>query len=340
MRMKPAALIARLMLILSLTVHAALFLAVGRVFPTLYWLAGGWVAWTIRRRVTELGSHGTARLASWTRDLLAAGLLGEHGLILGRVGDDETPTLGQRLRFLLSPSMPSDLAVSLALRPIYRSRWGKQFIRIGKFCHLLTVAPAGKGKSVSVLVPNLLSYRGSVVVCDPKGELWHLTATHRRDRLRHRVFFLNPCRMYKAASDSLNPLDFIDASSPDFLSRCKDLANMLVVRTTGEERDPHWNDAAELVLTAFIAFVAACEPDKRLRNLITVRKLISSPTAYTRAIKAMQQVKGFWGVIAMHGRLLQWFIDRELGSVMTTAQRHTAWMDDPQIMACLSHNHV
>ena len=123
-------------------------------------------------------------------------------------------------------------------------------------------------------MPNLLSYRGSVVTCDPKSELWHLTAAHRRDRLGQRIVLLDPGGLCKATSDGFNPLDFIEPSSPDFFDRCRDLANMLVVRT-GEEREPFWNDASEIVLTAFIAFVCI-EPQKHLRNLTTVLKLVSS----------------------------------------------------------------
>jgi type IV secretion system protein VirD4 len=51
----------------------------------------------------------------------------------------------------------------------------------------------------------------------------------------------------------------------------------------------------------------------------------------------MQQTQGFHEVISRNGKLLEWMVDRELGSVMTTVQRHTAWMDSPQAAACLSH---
>src|SRR5436305_1332601 len=78
-----------------------------------------------------------------------------------------------------------------------------------------------------------------------------------------------------AAADTFNPLDLIDANAPDFLDQCRDVANALVVRT-GQEHEPHWNDSAELILTSFIAFVAACETSPEYRNLQTVRDLVSS----------------------------------------------------------------
>ena len=43
--------------------------------------------------------------------------------------------------------------------------------------------PAGAGKGIAVLIPNLLSYRGNCVVTDPKGELFNLTARHRQKQV-------------------------------------------------------------------------------------------------------------------------------------------------------------
>jgi type IV secretion system protein VirD4 len=146
---------------------------------------------------------------------------------------------------LLNPRVASDVACQAVFSVLYKPRWANdRLIRIKNFVHLLTVAPAGAGKSVSVLVPNLLSYRGSCVVTDPKGELWSLTARHRRDELGHRVFLLDPFGVCKTNSAAFNPLDAIDTDQPEFLDQCKDLANMLVVR--GEEKEPFWNDMAEL----------------------------------------------------------------------------------------------
>lgn len=44
------------------------------------------------------------------------------------------------------------------------------------FEHLLLCAPTGKGKSTSYILPNILSLRGSLVITDMKGELYHQSA--------------------------------------------------------------------------------------------------------------------------------------------------------------------
>ena len=341
---KPVAWLARLLLILAAAVPACMYLLAGVYYPPLFWIAAVWVVWARLRRRGGLWTHGTARLASWFSDLQRRGMLASSGLLLGCVDCADRPSPFQAVRLLLDPRIASEVACQAALSAIYRRRRAaERMIRLKHFCHGLVVAPPGKGKSVSFLIPNLLSYLGSLVCVDIKGELWTLTAAARQ-WLGHRVFVLDPgglCRDpqsgRRVTSDGFNPFDFIDAEKPDFLTKCRDLANMLVVRPIGDEREPHWNDAAELILCAFIAWVAAVEHRPHLRNLTTVRLLVSSKKNYLIAISAMQRVQGFGGVVATLGRLLQWFMDRELGSVMTTVQRHTAWIDDPQAAACLSH---
>jgi type IV secretion system protein VirD4 len=72
--------------------------------------------------------------------------------------------------------------------------------------HLLTVAPTGQGKSATQIVENLRRYTGWVVVLDPKGELYDLTARHRRRM--GKVYRLAPfAQPGEAVSDHYNPLD-------------------------------------------------------------------------------------------------------------------------------------
>lgn len=44
---------------------------------------------------------------------------------------------------------------------------------------LITIAGTGSGKGVSQVIPTLLTYRGSIIVTDPKGELYVVTARRR-----------------------------------------------------------------------------------------------------------------------------------------------------------------
>ncbi|MCV5950975.1 type IV secretory system conjugative DNA transfer family protein, partial [Escherichia coli] len=54
----------------------------------------------------------------------------------------------------------------------------------GKFCftgHVVTVAPTGSGKGIGAVIPNLLTYQGSALVFDPKGENAEVTGRRRRE---------------------------------------------------------------------------------------------------------------------------------------------------------------
>ena len=99
---------------------------------------------------------------------------------------------------------------------------------------------------------------------------------------------------------------------------------MLVIRA-GKENDPHWNDSARLVLTAFIAYVCACEDEPEKRTLDTVSGTWFPPAiAIAKAIEIMQMVDSHCGVVQRQGHSLTWFVEKELGSVMTTVQRQYA----------------
>lgn len=59
----------------------------------------------------------------------------------------------------------------------WMGRGGKiDYLRHEGVEHLFCTAPMRSGKSHGICLPNLLTYRGSVVVHDPKGELWDMTA--------------------------------------------------------------------------------------------------------------------------------------------------------------------
>lgn len=326
------AILCRLILICASLAGLFCLVKLGLLFPLIAapLLAG--LAWRRLRRGGGAGwSHGTARIAELS-DIVRARLLATSGPILGRLMADP-PTPLAAVRGLLSP-IPSDLACRQFLAAFISLRWwNHRLLRPESYVHLITIAPTGAGKGVSVVIPNLLAHRGSVVATDVKGELWRITAEHRRKRLgQHQVLRLDPfgvCGPADAAA-ALNPLDLIDHTADDFLDQCRDLANQLVVRT-GRETETHWNDSAELVLSAFIAFVCAYAADRSERTLSSVRKIVSSRASYAQAVAVMQRLDSCHGVIRRLGNLLTWFVDRELGSVLATVQRHTQFLDSPSV---------
>jgi len=144
--------------------------------------------------------------------------------------------------------------------------------------HLVTVAPTRSGKGVSVIIPNLLDYPGSVVVTDPKGENYAVTA-RRRQELGTTVHAFDPFDVVDGTA-ACNPLDVIDTTSPDAIDDARLLADMLVVvegRETGEQA--FWNEEARALLTGLILYTVSHEPVERriLPHVRTLLTLLCSP---------------------------------------------------------------
>lgn len=82
-----------------------------------------------------------------------------------------------------------------------------RYIASGKYPHCLLIAPTGSGKGVGFVKPNLLSYKGSAVVLDVKGELYEDTARF-RETMGQTVYRFSP-RDFDQPSFRYNPLDRI-----------------------------------------------------------------------------------------------------------------------------------
>jgi type IV secretion system protein VirD4 len=63
---------------------------------------------------------------------------------------------------------------------IILGKLGRKFIRFDKPLSLLVLAPPGTGKTAGIVIPTLLTIENSVIVHDPKGELYDITNKRRR----------------------------------------------------------------------------------------------------------------------------------------------------------------
>jgi type IV secretion system protein VirD4 len=127
--------------------------------------------------------------------------------------------------------------------------------------HLICCAPTGAGKGRGVLIPNLLTWPGSAIAIDIKGELYQVTSRRRRE-MGQQVVALDPFHLVTTRSDSLNPLDLLDLPRSDFDSDAEMIASLLAV---GHEysREPYWNDTANGLIAALIAHIASFRRKER-----------------------------------------------------------------------------
>lgn len=130
---------------------------------------------------------------------------------------------------------------------------------------VMVFAAMGAGKGLGVVIPTLLTYRGSMIVTDPKGENYAITRRHRA--AFGKVWMLNPTDLMH--SERFNPLDIVRAGEPQEADDAEALARLMVIPDAWAS---HWDDKAISVIKGLILHVLHSEPPPS-RTLATVRRL-------------------------------------------------------------------
>ncbi len=111
---------------------------------------------------------------------------------------------------------------------------------------VMTLAGNGGGKGESAIIPNLLTYPGSVFVNDTKQQNAAVTARARR-AMGHDVFVLAP---FAKETAHLNPLGGLDPEAADYVEGIKGIAEALVI--AGEGKDRVWSEWSKIVIEGLI----------------------------------------------------------------------------------------
>ena len=225
-------------------------------------------------------------------------------------------------------------------RPGTRRRAGRRpgpLLRYDGPGHVLTVAPTRSGKGVGAVVPNLLGHPGALVVTDPKGENYAVTARHRR-QAGHDVQALDPFDVVGGAA-AYNPLDALDPAGLDAADDAAMIADMLVVPREGVSGDSaFWDTEAKALLSGLVLHVAAEERGPK-RSLPHVRELLTlPPEAFTEFLKTMERSKKAHGLVARAAARLRQKSDKERSGVVSSAQNHTHFLDSPRMRRVLSRS--
>lgn len=176
------------------------------------------------RQTAHVTTYGSSRWATRS-EVGSAGLFGDAGVFLGKLGRD------------------------------YLRHHGPE--------HVMAFAPTRSGKGVGLVVPTLLSWTGSTVVHDIKGENWTLTAGWRR-RFSHCLLF-NPT---DPRSARYNPLLEV-RKGPDEVRDVQNIADILVDPEGALERRSHWEKTSHSLLVGAILHVLYAEEDKTLARVAT-----------------------------------------------------------------------
>jgi type IV secretion system protein VirD4 len=142
--------------------------------------------------------------------------------------------------------------------------------------HLVTIAPTGAGKGRGVIIPNLLRFEGSVIVIDPKGETWHVTA-RRRKEMGQEVRLLDPFGAVSKRTDSLNPFDLFDRPGA-LLDADAEMLSSLLAGDAGFHKEPFWDNWGRSLMSGVIAAVAETAGPTE-RHFGKVREILMSDDA-------------------------------------------------------------
>lgn len=206
----------------------------GGVIASLGGLAGIFMAVvaSIHRARQDKASttYGSARWAS-LQDVNRAGLMAGDGVLLGRIG--------------------------------------RRYLRHAGAEHVIAFAPTRSGKGVGLVVPTLLSWTGSAIIHDIKGENWSLTSKWRSGVSRCIRF--DPTSL---TSDRFNPLLEVRLGTQE-VRDVQNIADILVDPEGALERRSHWDKTAHSLLVGAILHVLYTGPDKTLAG---VASLLSDPS--------------------------------------------------------------
>ena len=241
------------------------------------------------REATKVETYGSARWAD-IHEVKAAGLLGPDGVVLGRYDHD------------------------------YLRHDGPE--------HVLCFAPTRSGKGVGLVVPSLLTWPGSAIVHDIKGENWQLTAGF---RARHgRVLLFDPTNK---KSSAYNPL--LEVRRGEWEVRdVQNIADILVDPEGSLEKRNHWEKTSHALLVGAILHVLYAEEDKTLAGVAAFLSDPKRPIESTLAAMMKTPHLGEAGphpVIASAARELLNKSDNERSGVLSTAMSFLGLYRDPVV---------
>ena len=244
------------------------------------------------RQSNNVTTYGSARWAS-RREIVRAGLHRDHGVMLGTL-------CGRYLR-----------------------HDGPE--------HVMAFAPTRSGKGVGLVVPTLLSWTGSAVIHDIKGENWTLTAGWRA-RFSHCLLF-NPT---DAASAHYNPLLEVRRGVNE-VRDVQNIADILVDPEGALERRNHWEKTSHSLLVGAILHILYAEEEKTLARVAT---FLSDPQRpFTATLKRMMSTNHLGTpdapivhpVVASAAREVLNKSDNERSGVLSTAMSFLGLYRDPTV---------
>lgn len=219
---------------------------------------------------------------------------------------------------------------------VFLGRLTDRYLRHDGPEHVMAFAPTRSGKGVGLVVPTLLSWTGSAVIHDIKGENWQLTAGW-RSKFSHCLLF-NPT---DPRSARYNPLLEV-RKGPDEVRDVQNIADILVDPEGALERRNHWEKTSHSLLVGAILHVLYAEEEKTLARVATFLSDPQRSFAYTlRRMMATNHLgtpdnPKVHSVVASAAREVLNKSENERSGVLSTAMSFLGLYRDPTVAATTS----
>lgn len=242
-------------------------------------------------------TYGSARWAT-DKEIARAGLFGDAGVFLGR------------------------------LQCAYLRHDGTE--------HVMAFAPTRSGKGVGLVVPTLLSWTGSAVIHDIKGENWELTAGW-RSKFSHCLLF-DPTSLLSARYNPLLEVRRGDNEVRDV----QNIADILVDPEGALERRNHWEKTSHSLLVGAILHILYADEKKTLARVAT---FLSDPErSFASTLRVMMTTNHLGTpeqprvhpIVASAARELLNKSENERSGVLSTAMSFLGLYRDPTVASVTS----
>jgi type IV secretion system protein VirD4 len=221
--------------------------------------------------------------------------------------------------------------------------------------HIMTLGPPGSGKTRGLVIPNLHRLTDwSIVLIDPKGAACAHTAVHRARKegpkvIGDNIIVIDPFNVMGKnyprlvekypflKSVGYNPIGALQPDSDDFVDDANRLAQANIkIDAKGES---HWSASAQTLMKGLIL---GSRKNIDLADLALIRDLLGAPAKQLGvACKDFidRSGKAEPAIAASLNRFVELTNEqaenRELRSIISTAQTQTDWLDSPLIRADL-----
>jgi Type IV secretory system Conjugative DNA transfer len=130
--------------------------------------------------------------------------------------------------------------------------------------HQLTISSTGGGKGRSVVLPNLLTYPGSVLCVDVKGQNAAVSAGRRR-AMGQTVHVFAPMSAFGGEAARYNPLAELDPARTDYAEQLDLIADALVI--PGGDKSMFWDESSRIVIAGVLDYIIRASAQEVVERL-------------------------------------------------------------------------